>query len=145
MPLRYFESKTPTSRIMAAGGQVIRWETYDGQVGWFVTDRPGSIKTLLDCIDRKVGGAIREGTQNEYEAFLGKSKGRPVFRQARESIGTDGSVRSTLVPPVPPSPAASPEAAAAADVTPPPPSDPTSPPEPVLRNRHRPRGTDAKP
>ena len=143
--MRYFESKTPLVKVSAIGGALIKWETYDGEVGWYSTDDANAIKTLDQCIERKVGGLIREGTQEEYEAFLGKSKGRPVFRQARESIGTDGSVRSTLVPPVPPSPAASPQAAAAADVTPPPPSDPTSPPEPVLRNRHRPRGTDAKP
>lgn len=137
--MRYFESKTPLTRIAAIGGAIIKWETYDGEVGWHATDDPNVVKTLTQCIDRKVGGLIREGAQAEYEAFLGKTRGRPVFRRERETIGPEGApAPSTLSPAVPP-PSVSPAGAVAAgDEAPLPPGKPVeAPPKPVLRSRGR--------
>lgn len=143
--MRYFESKTPLVKLMAAGGVVIRWTTYDGEVGWYATADKGAIRTLADCIERGVGGLIREGTQAEYEDFLGKTKGRPVFRRERESVGPEGvAMLSPSLPPVsrPTAPASA--DAVAVDGAPSPQPSVVSPPAPTLRSRGR-RGSDAAP
>ncbi len=142
--MRYFESKTPLVKVSAIGGALVKWETYDGEVGWFPTDDANAAKTLTQCIERKVGGLIREGTQAEYEAFLGKTRGRSVFRRERETIGPGDLAHSTLSPAVPP-PSASPTVVAAAGDEAPHAAKPVeAPPSPVLRSRgRRAHGPDA--
>lgn len=135
--MRYFESKTPLVRLMAVGGVLIEWSTYDGEVGWYVSDNPNAFKTLDDCIARKVGGIIREGTQAEYEAFLGKVRGLPVFRRERETVGPEGVIPGTFGRPAPPQPSTEPEGVAVVEA---PTTVAATPPEPTVKAR-RGRGT----
>ena len=136
--MRYFESKTPLVKVSAIGGALIKWETYDGEVGWYSTDDANAIKTLDQCIERKVGGLIRVGTQEEYEAFLGKAKGRPVFRRERETIGPEGLVAPpTLSLAAPPPSASHVVAVAEGNVAPQSGKPVEDPPKPVLRSRGR--------
>jgi len=138
--MRYFESRTPTIKVFASGGEVVKWLTVDGLVGWYATDRPGTLKTLDLCIQRKVGGAIREGTQEEYEDFTKKVQGRPAFRRDREFLSPEG-VAQMLNRHVSSGQPSSGNGAAAADGAAPPaqPVPVAAAPDPVLRRRGRPR------
>lgn len=143
MPREYYESRTPRTRLTAGSGVVIRWQTYDGEIGWFTTDDPAAVQVLNKCIERGVGGIIRKGTQAEYEAFVGKTKGRSVFRPDRETISPGSVATETISPPVkPPQPPAS-GAVVAADDGVPPVQPVVSAPEPVLRPRGRRTGDKA--
>lgn len=138
--MRYFESKTPLVRLTAPGGVFVKWETYDAVTGWYKTDNEQVANALEGFIKRKVGGIIREGTQEEYEAFVGKTKGRTVFRQVREEI-EPGVAANTLSSPVPPrAPASGAGVAEGEPVSSP--NEPAAVPDPVVRTRGR-RSTSA--
>jgi hypothetical protein len=97
--VRYFKSFTPDVSVYASGGEVIRWATVDGAVGWYSTARETSVKALLRCIERKVGGRIEEITEEEYTGLAGKAKGAPLFRPEREHISAEGITQPQRVAP----------------------------------------------
>lgn len=139
--MRYFQSTSPQVSVYAPGGQVVKWTTVDGVLGWFATDRELTIKALVRCIERKVGGGISEITEKEYEDLVGKAKGRPLFRPDREHISAEGIVQPQVAPLVDP-----PAAGAAVDNPPPAVADledsdrvSAAPTEPEVRKRGRPR------
>lgn len=139
--IRYFKSTTPQVSVYAPGGQVVKWTTVDGAVGWFAADREPTIKALLRCIERKVGGGISEVTREEYEDLVGKAKGRPLFRPDREHISAEGVVQPQVAPPV--DPFAVPVAVDSLPAAVAEPEEPdkvsAAPTEPDVRKRGRPR------
>lgn len=88
--MKYFVSGTPASNVYARGGRLVRWITVDGITGYYSTENADEIKALLRCIERKVGGAIREVTPEEYDSIVKKAKGRPRFQPEREYISAEG-------------------------------------------------------
>ncbi len=115
--MRYFKSLTPSVKIYAAGGQVVSWATVDGAVGWYATDREANIKSLLRCIERKVGGVIQEIEKPEYDDLVGKAKGAPLFRPEREHISAEGITVPQRVPLDPQSGPAEPAVADSGDAS----------------------------
>lgn len=97
--MKYYKSLTPGVSVYASGGQVIRWATVDGGVGWYATDRKQNIDALARCIERKVGGAIVEIDEAEYSDLVGKAKGAPRFSPEREHLSADGLIQPQRVPP----------------------------------------------
>lgn len=139
--MRYFQSTSPQVSVYAPGGQVVKWTTVDGVIGWFATDREPTIKALVRCIERKVGGGISEISEKEYEDLVGKAKGRPLFRPDREHISAAGIVQPQVAPladPLAAGAVADKPAPAVADVEEPD-SVSAAPTEPEVRKRGRPR------
>ena len=97
--MKYFKSLSPGVSVYASGGQVIRWATVDGSVGWYSTDRKQNLKALARCIERKVGGVISEISEDEYSDLVGKAKGAPRFSPEREHLSADGLIQPQRVPP----------------------------------------------
>ena len=97
--MKYYKSLTPGVSVYASGGQVIKWTTVDGSVGWYATDRKQNIDALARCIERKVGGAIVEIDEAEYSDLVGKAKGAPRFTPDREHLSADGLYQPQRVPP----------------------------------------------
>jgi len=133
--MRYFESRTPSIRVHAGGGEVVQWLTVDGEVGWFSSDKPSVLKSLEKCIAAGIGGVIREIPQAEYEDAVKKAKGRPVWRRDREMLSADRPF--PFIPPSADQAVAAPAAKdeAEAPVTPVPVQNP---PPPIVRRRGRP-------
>lgn len=141
--MRYFKSLTPDVSIYASGGQVIRWTTVDGAVGWYATERPQNIKALERCIERKVGGRIEEIQEAEYEELSKKAKGAPRFHPDREHLTADGLVQPQRIAPAKlhggePAVAGDPNPVKVADGSEPD-TMPAAPTAPELRKRGRPR------
>lgn len=131
--MKFFVSGTPATPIYARGGRLIRWITSDGITGVYSTDNPDELKALARCIERKVGGAIREVSPEEFDDVVKKVKGRPRFQPEREYISAEG-VNVPQVIPAPQSPDA--VAADSANSVPEPESSDTLPSEaPTIRKR----------
>lgn len=146
----YFESETPEIRFYASGGELVKWVSVDGLVGWWATARESTRNQLLKAIEKGVGGKMREITAEEYEAHVKKASGRPLYQPEREHLA-HGQVRGAVVPPSPnggdrvaevkipkipaqPTPVSEPE------------SVPADPVAPVIRRRGRPtKRSDERP
>lgn len=98
--MRYFQTQSPLSKLYLSGGRVVKWLTFDGVVGWFSTDDPSVVESLLSFAQKKIGGGISEVTQAEYEGALGKAKGRR-YEPDREWVDQHGP-RSAQLPSAPP-------------------------------------------
>lgn len=99
--MRYFQTQSPLSKLYLSGGRMVKWLTFDGVVGWYSTDDPSVVESLLSFAQKKIGGGISEVTRAEYEGALGKAKGRR-FEPDREWVDLRGlqNAQSPSVPPV---------------------------------------------
>lgn len=82
----YFESQTPLIKIYAAGGEVVRWFSLDGKLGWFATSNERTANELRKCIEKGIGGKIKEITKEQYDEYEKKGRGRSPFTPQREVI-----------------------------------------------------------
>ena len=126
METAYFHSRSP--QASPAPGGVLRWSLYLGDAGEILGVLQSTIPAQIKYLDEMVarGGPVRRLTQAEYEAELGKSKGRSVVRD-REAL-TPAGVRGGA--PSQPAPAASP-----AGTEPAPATSLAKDPEPVVKRR----------
>lgn len=126
--MRYFKTQSPLSKVFLSGGRVVKWFTSDGVVGWFATDDPIVVQSLLDFSAKKIGGGIEEVEQAEYDVNAeGKARGRR-YEPDREWVGSEGA---NLVP----SANAPLSAPPVAEGSPAPLIEPSSPPTPKVRRR----------
>jgi hypothetical protein len=101
--MRYFVTGTPDISVYCANGAVVKWRRYAGsEEGWYSTDDPEEIKALENCIEKKIGGDIREATQAEFAEWQKKTAGSPVYRAEREHLepskGTSQRAATTATP-----------------------------------------------
>lgn len=146
MPQFYFKSGTPEVQVYASGGELVKWETVDGVLGYFMTLREATAKCLRKLIEDKRGGLISEITKEEYEDWLGKSRGAPRWARDREYLA-QGRLHPQRVPLSDLAAVAADEPAPAPVTRPAPtpspapsnnePSVPAEPAEPVVRRRGR--------
>lgn len=134
----YFRSETPDTKVYASGGELVKWDSIDGLVGYFKTTKPSTAKALRLLMERGQGGKITEVEKAEYEDFVGKARGRSLFRADREYI-SQGNIHTQRVPGAEsavvadtglPAPVAQPEVPVAKPVA-------AEPAEPVVRRRGR--------
>lgn len=98
--MRYFKTTSPSSVVYTPSG-LLRWESEDGDEGFYATESPGALKVLDKFLESRkpgntpVGPPLQEITKEDYEAFLGKSKGRR-FEREREHIRGVGVVPATV-------------------------------------------------
>jgi hypothetical protein len=135
--MHFYLTQDPDLRIYAAGGEVVKWSSVDGVVGWFKSSNPGTIKSIGNCIATKTGGRIREVTEAEYEAAVKKVRG-PILQRDRESVTAQG-YNPAVVPLPERQPLVAAPAAVAEDKVAPAEAGPVAtPPKPNLRRRGKP-------
>lgn len=96
--MRYFKSLNPDIAIYCANGTAIKWKHYDYKEGWFITEDPVEIAALENCIKKKIGGAISEGTEKELEEWQKKTQGAPQPRPEREVVEPFRPAPPTVTP-----------------------------------------------
>lgn len=98
--MRYFKTTSPSLVAYTPGG-MLRWETEDGDVGYYATDNPGTLKAIDKFLESRkpgntpVGPPVEEIPQAEYDEFVGKSKGRR-WSPDREYIKGTGLVPASV-------------------------------------------------
>ena len=53
--MRYFKTTSPSTVAYTSGG-LLRWETEDGDIGFYATDNPGTLKAIDSFLESRKPG-----------------------------------------------------------------------------------------